>query len=761
MSLLAAWNEYLALDPDDREKALAQIESVKKAQGLARTYAEANKAFSEKNYENAIGLFKSIVVENTDYKEASHLLAESIELRRETRKWWKSKWLLGGGGVLLVLLIGWFAMQPRLLLMEEVLLPTEGPININSSATPEENASDAIATIAITPTFPPTIAPTPLPFVWTRLNSGQFLPRDTVTTIEFDPADSGVMYIGTDKAGLFKSIDGGLSWQPSSAGLERTWIYSHVIDPQNPQVQYVATLLGGVFKSIDSGANWTPITDNLSTGWEWISLVAIDPNDSQHLYYTQASQIFESKNGGTSWEEIHNNGTCPDHIVGLIVHPNDSDILYSSHEKQLGNNCDSGIYTSTDGGQNWTFIGAPLPAPGRIWGGFERWNLALGGLKSETLFAYDGRMLFRSSDNGNTWNGVQTPNCSAIAVDPQNGLSAFCADLSSIYHSLDGGNSWVLQSHIDIKQSFDQTIRTIAVSPLTSEIVLVGGPGLWQSKDAGKSFEARNSGLAAVSSEIGIDPSELSSLQLQVSGTCDFFQSSDGARTWEQMAEHSCYMGFSSDLPTIPVSQKPDSLFAHPTIPEKLFAVYGRDQAPFIFISDNGGKNWRASAGMGSIADGKIFFGNDQGKRVYAVGDLDTFRSDDAGETWRNCAMTGTWSARASSRMIIDPNNADHITLATRGNGVLVSKDGCQSWHKSNNGLGSLFVNTLAFDTKNPETIYAGTDGGGYISTDSGQTWRQVNDGLLGATVIYSLLVDKDGNIFATTPYGIFKLERK
>ncbi len=123
---------------------------------------------------------------------------------------------------------------------------------------------------------------------------------------------------------------------------------------------------------------------------------------------------------------------------------------------------------------------------------------------------------------------------------------------------------------------------------------------------------------------------------------------------------------------------------------EKLFAVYWRGQSPYIFISDNSGKTWRASAGMGSIADGKLFFDHDQGKRVYAVGDLDIFRSDDVGETWRRCStMTDTWSALASSRMIIDPRNADHLTLATRGNGVLVSRDGCQSWTESNKGLGS------------------------------------------------------------------------
>jgi photosystem II stability/assembly factor-like uncharacterized protein len=70
-------------------------------------------------------------------------------------------------------------------------------------------------------------------------------------------------------------------------------------------------------------------------------------------------------------------------------------------------------------------------------------------------------------------------------------------------------------------------------------------------------------------------------------------------------------------------------------------------------------------------------------------------------------------------------------------------------------------VNTLAYDPNDPETIYAGTDGGAYVSFDAGATWGQVNEGLLGATVVYSIVVDKDSNVYAATPYGIFKLEGK
>jgi hypothetical protein len=75
--------------------------------------------------------------------------------------------------------------------------------------------------------------------------------------------------------------------------------------------------------------------------------------------------------------------------------------------------------------------------------------------------------------------------------------------------------------------------------------------------------------------------------------------------------------------------------------------------------------------------------------------------------------------------------------------------------------LASLFVNAIAVDPANPDTLYAGTDGGAYVSFDGGASWGDINEGLLGATVVYSIVIDPTGNIYAATPYGIFKLEAR
>jgi len=212
----------------------------------------------------------------------------------------------------------------------------------------------------------------------------------------------------------------------------------------------------------------------------------------------------------------------------------------------------------------------------------------------------------------------------------------------------------------------------------------------------------------------------------------------------------------------------PSVIAAHPMLPNRLFAIYDLEY-PYLFISDELGENWHGATLVGwneyAHADPatSMFFDHEQGMRIYSITFNEVYRSDDGGESWSICSYphSNLGSPQRKSGLFIQPGNADRILLATRGNGILLSLDGCQSWQTSNTGLKNLFVNILSFDPKHPSTLYAGTNDGAYVSFDGGATWGQINDGLLGATVVYSIVVDKDSNVYAATPYGIFKLEGK
>src|SRR3972149_3960038 len=94
------------------------------------------------------------------------------------------------------------------------------------------------------PTKTPNPTPTPVPLAWKRIYIGQEFPRDTITVIMIDPNDPDVIYIGTQNAGIYKSIDGGVSWQPAHKGLGTAWISSLVIDPEDNTALYAGVALG-------------------------------------------------------------------------------------------------------------------------------------------------------------------------------------------------------------------------------------------------------------------------------------------------------------------------------------------------------------------------------------------------------------------------------------------------------------------------------------------------------------------------------------
>lgn len=253
---------------------------------------------------------------------------------------------------------------------------------------------------------------------WQLSNDG--LENVSITTLAFDPTDANMIYAGSG-SGLYRSQDNGDSW--SMTGLpNNVRVLSIVVDPQNSANLFV----GGendLLHSTNSGESWTAVPVG-----RYITDLAIDPENPQVMYALVNEQPHRSVDGGMTWVSLNYPGYG---ATSLVVKPDDAAILYVG-----GYN---GLYISRDGSAL-----EPLALQLVVEDGYYYQNsllLLTDPQRPDALYLALGSDLYISPDTGMNWyplqKGAPTLSFASLAVD--------AGDPLTFYAVFEGGTGDVWQ----------------------------------------------------------------------------------------------------------------------------------------------------------------------------------------------------------------------------------------------------------------------------------------------------------------------------
>lgn len=266
-----------------------------------------------------------------------------------------------------------------------------------------------------------------------------------VLSLAINPKNTSVLYAGTSD-GVFKSIDGGASWNPANGGPIHLYAKTLVIDPSNPSVLYVSGF-SGVNKSTDGGQNWVQSSTGLPSSTLSLGALVIDPKNTSTIYVGSDFRdgVFKSENGGLSWNPVNNglqDSISKDYFVAaraLAIDPSNSSTVY------LGTSL-SGVYKSTNGGASWN------AAVYSIIGSFYLVEvLAIDPPNPATLYLGTySQGVYKSTDGGSSWKpantGIESAHVTALVIDPANSATLYVGtktnDAVGVFKSTDGGLSW-------------------------------------------------------------------------------------------------------------------------------------------------------------------------------------------------------------------------------------------------------------------------------------------------------------------------------
>lgn len=339
--------------------------------------------------------------------------------------------------------------------------------------------------------------------------------------------------------GLFKSLDGGNSWNPSHAGINVP-IRAVAVDPRAPATLYAGGRASGVFKSTGGGASW-----GRSITIFGVTSLAIHPLTAGTLYAGTSSGVFRSVDGSATFTKV-SDGLPGSAVLSLAIDRFTPGILYAG----TGGH---GVFKSLDEGSQWSPANSGIPNATVT-------ALVIDPLTPTTVYAGTRSGVFKTEDGGQSWNarnsGLTDLSVNALAVDAGTPATLYAATIAGgVFKSVDGGLTWSAQN---------SGLPTLEVTALAAHPVT---PGVLYSGTRGRVFGSVNGAGTWSALGGGFGSAAVSSLALTPSGSCIHAGTDAGVLDLASAGELDCPPATSLVAAVLPASRSvqvgtPASAFA-------------------------------------------------------------------------------------------------------------------------------------------------------------------------------------------------------
>jgi photosystem II stability/assembly factor-like uncharacterized protein len=578
-----------------------------------------------------------------------------------------------------------------------------------------------------------------------------------VGQVVINPITPTTVYAVAHEVGIFRSRNAGETWSLVYA----SDAHDLAVDPITPTTIYWGT--GGLYRSDDEGDTWNWLGELVSQPYP-------HPTMSGTVYATKrwdfgdGGGLWRSTDRGQTWVTT-TNGLTDTAVTGLVFHPTDPMTMY------LGT-ANGNVFRSTDAGDSWSYVAHPINYIMTLAinprGAHELWV---------SNFCLDvPNLTLRSTNVDHTaWITVGTP----VAAPPFESIdfpplawgdtfseTVFGAGcwVGELKRTTDGGDTW--EQLPDARSGKND----IALHPTISNTLYAGSrfDGVLKSEDGGETFRVIDQGLTAViPRQLATVPGQPDVVYAITDRQGGIYKATQGGARWQFLeVEH--------------VSSGNSVMSVDPFTPTRVYVGNMSGQGAWqIDISEDSGQTWTSHgisatepysdcnavwpqalrpdpAHPGILLAGLNHFR--RGTPFFQAGGI--YRSTDYGENWTYIDIGQVISPVTD--LAYDALTPTIVYAATgwrgAGTGMLRSTDRGQTWQPMGEGISALdHVWSIAVEPRAPYRVFAAASwpNGIYVSEDHGLSWTQVTLWLSSEEILYT--DEAPPALYAATGWGLLR----